>query len=224
MARRRMTLRRIDPWSVLKFGLIANLCVFAVVLLGAAILWWVIRQIGLVEQACELATSVGFEECGVDGGALFRYLLLLGGLGVVVATGLYVFGAFLHNLISDLVGGVTVTVVEEGGGAGTTVAARHAPSTTTERPRRSDASQRPAAAAAAPAAPVERREQPPEPQREEEPAPVRPGGEWRRPESERPSTPVRGEGGDASAPWPWERERRAPSEERRSDERLFGGE
>lgn len=115
MARRRMTLRRIDPWSVLKFGAVVNACLLVIALLGFGILWFAIRQLGVIDQACDLATDVGFESCAINGGNLFRYLLLLGLLWVVIQTGLLVFFAFLHNLIADLVGGVEITLSEEGG-------------------------------------------------------------------------------------------------------------
>ncbi len=114
MARRTMTLRRIDPWSVLKFGFVLNACLLVVMLLGAIIVWLVIRQLGLINQVCELLLDVGFEQCGVDGANLFRIVLLLGVLGTVILTGLAVFGAFLHNLLADLVGGITFGVREEG--------------------------------------------------------------------------------------------------------------
>lgn len=112
-----MTLRRIDPWSVLKFGAVVNVCLFVIGLLGFAILWFAIRQLGVIDQACDLATDVGFESCAINGGNLFRYVLLLGLLWVVIQTGLLVFFAFLHNLIADLVGGIEVTLSEEGAGA-----------------------------------------------------------------------------------------------------------
>lgn len=124
MARRRMTLRRIDPWSVLKFGAVVNACLLVIALLGFGILWFAIRQLGVIEQACDLATDVGFESCAINGGNLFRYLLLLGLLWVVIQTGLLVFFAFLHNLIADLVGGVEVTLSEEGGATMTSRASR----------------------------------------------------------------------------------------------------
>jgi hypothetical protein len=114
VARRTMTLKRIDPWSVLKFGFLVNLCLLVVALLAFAIVWFTIRQLGIIEQACQLALDVGFEECGVDGGALFRVVLVAGALGAVIMTGIAVFSAFLHNLLADLVGGIKVTFFEEG--------------------------------------------------------------------------------------------------------------
>ncbi|MDP9022948.1 MAG: DUF3566 domain-containing protein [Actinomycetota bacterium] len=126
MARRKMTVRRIDPWSVLKFGAIVNACILVIALLGFGLVWFLIRQLGIIEQACQLATDVGFEECGINGGNLFRMLLLLGILGVIIATGLMVLFTFLYNLIADLIGGIELSVSVPGG-MGETVTSRSAP-------------------------------------------------------------------------------------------------
>ncbi len=113
MARRRMTLRRIDPWSVLKFGLVVNACLLVIVLLGLGVLWLAITQLGIVERVCSLAADVGFQDCALRGTTLFSMAFVLGVLWVVIQTALYVFLSFLHNLIADLVGGITIGVVEE---------------------------------------------------------------------------------------------------------------
>lgn len=113
MVRRRMTLKRIDPWSVLKVGFVANLALLAIGLLGGAVVWFFIRRLELIEKVCGMALEVGFSSCSVDGGNLFRAFLLLGLLWVVVQTGLLVFWAFLANLISDLTGGLKFTFQDD---------------------------------------------------------------------------------------------------------------
>lgn len=114
MARRRLTVKRLDPWSVLKFGIVANIVLFAILLLFAGIVWYIIDQLQLVDQACSIAIDVGFSSCGINAGNLFRALALLGGMGVIVGTAVWVFVAFLYNLIADLTGGLSISVVEEG--------------------------------------------------------------------------------------------------------------
>lgn len=118
MARRRMTVKRIDPWSVLKFAVIVNLALLAVGLLVAAIVWMIVDRLQLVDQVCSILLDVGFTACGVNAGNLFRALILLGLLWVVVQTAVMVFFAFLYNLIADLTGGLTFGVVEEIGKPG----------------------------------------------------------------------------------------------------------
>lgn len=112
MPRQRLTIKRVDPWSVMKFGFLTNLSLLGIGLVGAGTVWVVAAQLGLIEKACSVAEQFGVQNCGVNGGSLFRALLLLGLLGVIVATGLAVFLSFLFNLVSDLVGGMEVTVVD----------------------------------------------------------------------------------------------------------------
>lgn len=120
MVRRRMTLKRIDPWSVLKVGFVANLALLAIGLLGGMVVWFFIRRLELIDKVCGMAIEVGFDSCSVDGGNLFRAVLLLGLLGVVVQTGLLVFWAFLANLIADLTGGLKFTFTDDGSTTGGT--------------------------------------------------------------------------------------------------------
>jgi hypothetical protein len=117
VVRRRLTVRRLDPWSVLKFGAVANVALLAIGLLVAGVVWFVIDRLALVEQACSIALDVGFTECGINAGNLFRALILLGLLWVVVQTAVLVFLAFLHNLIADLTGGLSLTVIDDTPGA-----------------------------------------------------------------------------------------------------------
>lgn len=117
MVRRRLTLKRIDPWSVLKFGFVANLSLLAIWLLGGAVMWFFVRRLRLIDKVCDIALDVGFTSCGVNGGNLFRAMLLLGLLGVVIQTGLAVFFAFLANLIAEVTGGLSFTFADETAGA-----------------------------------------------------------------------------------------------------------
>jgi hypothetical protein len=113
VVRRRLTVRRLDPWSVLKFGAVANLALLAIGLLVAGVVWFVIDRLALVDQVCSIALDVGFTECGINAGNLFRAMVLLGLLWVVVQTAVLVFLSFLHNLIADLTGGLTLTVLDD---------------------------------------------------------------------------------------------------------------
>ena len=114
MARRRLTIKRLDPWTVLKFGAVANVVFYAIFLLVSMVIWFIIDRLQLVDQVCEIALDVGFASCGVVAGDVFQVLALLGGMGVIVFTALLVFLAFLYNLIADLTGGLIIGVVEEG--------------------------------------------------------------------------------------------------------------
>jgi hypothetical protein len=109
-----MVIRSIDPFTVLRFGAVANLAVAAIGLVAAAILVRVALGSGLVDQVCDIAGDVGFADCGVEQGRVLRLLLALALLWAVVQTVLLVLLAFLYNLIADLVGGVAVNMDVDG--------------------------------------------------------------------------------------------------------------
>jgi len=114
VAQRRMVIRSIDPFTVLRFGAVANLAVAAIGLVAASILVRVVLGSGLVDQVCDIAGDVGFADCGIEQGRVLRLLIALGLLWAVVQTLLLVLLAFLYNLIADLVGGVAVRMDVEG--------------------------------------------------------------------------------------------------------------
>jgi len=113
VARRRMVIRRIDPFTVLKFGAVANVAIAAIGLVALTIVTRVVLGSGLVDQVCEIAGDVGFLECGVDQGRVTRLLAVLAVVWAVVQTALLVLLAFLHNLIADLTGGIAITMEVE---------------------------------------------------------------------------------------------------------------
>lgn len=113
MARRRLTIKRIDPWSVLKFGAFLSVVLYLVFLVVAGVVWFVIDRLQLIDQVCEIALDVGFTTCAVDGPSVLQVVALLGGMWAIVQTALLVFLAFLHNLIADLTGGLVVGIVDD---------------------------------------------------------------------------------------------------------------
>jgi len=113
VARRRLTIKRIDPWSVLKFGALLSVVLYLVFLVVAGVVWFVIDRLQLVDQACEIALDVGFTTCTVNAFNLFQVVALLGAMWIIVQTAVLVFLSFLHNLIADLTGGLVVGIVDD---------------------------------------------------------------------------------------------------------------
>jgi hypothetical protein len=117
VARRRLTVKRIDPWSVLKFGAVVNAAMLGIGLLVVGVIFYIVDRLGLIDQVCGIALDVGFTACGLNVGNLFRAIALLGLLGLVIWTAVLVFLSFLHNLIADLTGGLTLSVIDDTPGA-----------------------------------------------------------------------------------------------------------
>jgi len=113
VARRRLTVKHLDPWSVLKFGVLANIAITAILLVGIMVVWFIVDRLGIVDQICGIAIDIGFTQCGLNTSNLFRASLTVGLLWVVVQTAVMVFLAFLYNLIADLTGGVAIIAVDE---------------------------------------------------------------------------------------------------------------
>ncbi len=102
----RLVLRRIDPWTVLKFSLVLYASLYLVLLVAAVTLWAAASVTGLrgsVESFVgDLVASKNFR---FKGGELFRASLIGGTLTVLLGSGVTVLFSVLHNLISDLIGG-----------------------------------------------------------------------------------------------------------------------
>lgn len=112
---RRVTrvIRDIDPWSVFKVGLAFHLVLYFVVLISLVLIWSVAKSTGTVDNVENFMESFGWETFKFDGGKIFSSLWVLGLFVVILYTGLWVLAATIFNLITDLVGGVRVTVLEE---------------------------------------------------------------------------------------------------------------
>ena len=112
---RRVTrvVRHVDPWSVFKIALVANLVFYLIVLTAGVLLWNVAYATGTVDNVERFFESFGWSSFEFNGGQIY-HSAWIGGLFLVIGlTGLAVLFATLFNLITDLVGGMRFTVLEE---------------------------------------------------------------------------------------------------------------
>ena len=112
---RRVTrvIREIDPWSAFKVGLAFHLVVYFTVLIASVLLWSVASATGTIDNIERFLMSVGWESFQFHGWTLLLNEILLGLLLVALLTIVWVLGATMFNLITDLVGGIRVSVLEE---------------------------------------------------------------------------------------------------------------
>jgi hypothetical protein len=109
----RVIVRKVGPWSVFKISLFFYLCVMAVVLGAFVILYGVLGAIGALDSLQRLIRDLFADQSfEIDGSWLFSRALVVGSAMVVLWTLINVFVAFLYNLLSDIVGGVEVTLSE----------------------------------------------------------------------------------------------------------------
>jgi hypothetical protein len=112
---RRVTrvVRDVDPWSVFKIALIANMVLYLIVLTAGVLLWNVAYSTGTIANVERFFESFGWSSFDFNGGQIY-HSAWIGGLFLVIGfTGLAVLMATLFNLIADLVGGMRFTVLEE---------------------------------------------------------------------------------------------------------------
>jgi hypothetical protein len=57
--------------------------------------------------------SFGWDSFSFKGGSMFQGFAVLGIFGIALGTGIWVLAAVVFNLITELVGGIRVTVLEE---------------------------------------------------------------------------------------------------------------
>ena len=128
----RRVIRRVDPWTVLRFSVFFYLSIFLVMLVAGFALWQVgsatgVRDnaegfVGELVGAGPVTDPAGGAASNADskdnnfrfeGGRILQASALGGLVLVVLGTGANVLLVVLYNLISDVAGGVEITVLEE---------------------------------------------------------------------------------------------------------------
>ncbi|MGH9117892.1 MAG: DUF3566 domain-containing protein [Acidimicrobiales bacterium] len=105
--------RHIEPWSVFKISLIFNVCLFITFMVAGTLLWSLAISAGTIDNFLDFINDLVGGELTIEGETIFR-ASLYGGAVMVIANSLFmVLLVVLFNLISDLVGGIRITVIEE---------------------------------------------------------------------------------------------------------------
>lgn len=115
--RARMQIRRIDPWSTLKVSLLLSVALFFVWMITVAFLYLVLGGMGVWAKLNSnvgdlLNNASGSSAELVSSGTIFGGAFLIGLVNIVLMTALATIGAFVYNLITDLIGGIEVTLAD----------------------------------------------------------------------------------------------------------------
>lgn len=107
-------IRRIDPWTVLRFSLLFYACMLVVGMVAGFLLWGAASTTGVIDNVERFFKELfALESFTINGGLIFRSTLIGGAVLVLLGTGANVLMAVLYNLTSDVVGGIEVVVLEE---------------------------------------------------------------------------------------------------------------
>ena len=113
--RTRVVIRKLGPLSVLKVSLIFYFCVMLVVLVGLYLLYAISVALGTVDAFVKLLVEFSLVDKGfeVNAGWVFARLFAFGVVAALLWALVNVFAVFLYNLVSDVVGGIEVTLAEK---------------------------------------------------------------------------------------------------------------
>ncbi|MET8150316.1 DUF3566 domain-containing protein [Actinoplanes sp. NPDC049668] len=120
--RARLNLKRIDPWSVMKFAFAVSVVLFIVVVVATSVLYLSLDAMGVWQEVNTSLQSLVNASGGTDGAAdggfritawgVIGTSMLIGAVNVVLFTALATLGAFIYNVCADLVGGIELTLAE----------------------------------------------------------------------------------------------------------------
>ncbi|HEY0485626.1 MAG TPA: DUF3566 domain-containing protein [Mycobacteriales bacterium] len=117
--RARLQLRRIDPWSVMKFSFAVSLVLFVVLVVATSVLYVVLDGMGVfssindtVRQFTAGGDGSGGSGLTIDAKGVIGGAAALGILNTVLFTAVTTLAAFIYNVCADLVGGIEVTLAE----------------------------------------------------------------------------------------------------------------
>jgi transmembrane protein DUF3566 len=120
--RTKVTVRRFGVTSVLKVSLIFSFCGMVILWLALLLIFLILQAGGVIDSLGKLIGCVVNEPVGtkeqcvptqIDAKVVFSYLFLAGTVLSVAGSLVLTFGSVIYNLISDMVGGVEVTLAEK---------------------------------------------------------------------------------------------------------------
>ena len=112
----RRIVRYIEPWSVLKISVIFYLCLWLIFVLAGVLLWSFAESSGTLESIEDLVEqlfALDPEEEFWSGSTIFRSYAIGSLVLAIAGIAFNVLLCVMYNLISDLTGGIRMTVIEE---------------------------------------------------------------------------------------------------------------
>ncbi|WP_448630767.1 DUF3566 domain-containing protein [Cellulomonas soli] len=115
----RLSISRVDPWSVMKLSFLLSVAIGIMIVVAAAVVWFTLDGLQVFAKADDLVTQIVGTESDIDILKYVEFSKILSGatlvavIDVFLLTALSTIGAFLYNIVAALVGGVHVTMTDE---------------------------------------------------------------------------------------------------------------
>jgi hypothetical protein len=117
----RLVLKRIDPWSVFLYSVVASIFIGIATLVAVGLLYAVLSKLGVLDSLNTLIGDVTADPGTTakpthvfSAGKVMTFATLIAALDVVLITALSTLAAFLYNVCAALTGGIEVTLTDQG--------------------------------------------------------------------------------------------------------------
>ena len=117
----KLTVSRVDPWSVMKMSFLLSVAVGIAGVVMMAVLWMILSSMGVfadinrtVDDVLSSNNGTTFDLMDYIGlGRVVSLSIVIGVIDVILMTAISTLGAFLYNVCSSLVGGLQLTLTDD---------------------------------------------------------------------------------------------------------------
>lgn len=118
----RLTVQRLDPWSVMKISFLVSVALGIAQVVMVAVLWTVLSGMNVFSTVNDLIVEITTGETGAQGFDLMDYIgfgrvlslaVVIAVINVILLTAWATLTAFLYNICTALVGGAQLTLSDE---------------------------------------------------------------------------------------------------------------
>ncbi|MHB1063221.1 MAG: DUF3566 domain-containing protein, partial [Georgenia sp.] len=114
----RLSVSRIDPWSVMKVSFLLSVALGIMIVVAVAMVWFVLDSMHVFADIEDLLVSVGSENFlqlmdYLKFERVMSFATIVAVVDVLLLTALGTISAFLYNIVAALVGGLHVTLTDD---------------------------------------------------------------------------------------------------------------
>ena len=114
----RLSIARVDPWSVMKLSFLLSVAIGIMMVVAAAVVWFVLDKMQVFSKVQGLLQELGSEQLlnlmqYVELDRVMSMATILAVADIVILTALATLMAFLYNITASLVGGLHLTLTDD---------------------------------------------------------------------------------------------------------------